>query len=102
MPVFLLAALLLKSVLLASPVFDGIAITAVSVLFGFKLWLDHIKKPDFSQEVQENLDATREYLDSKIEDMKITHMDNVKKLDAKLSGHVLNNAQKPSTTTYGW
>ena len=56
LPFLLLIGLLLKSVLISSPIFDGVAVLALSTLFGFKLWLDHIKKPDHNQLLRDHVD----------------------------------------------
>lgn len=103
LPFVLLILMFIKSLFMASPVFDATAILVLSGLFGFKLWLDYIKKPDFNQDVIEMVEANRKYLDDKIEEMNIVHKDNINKIDGKLSAYGLNVAQKQqSKTNFKW
>lgn len=56
LPFLLLIGLIVKSILISSPVFDSVGIVALSSLFGFKLWLDHVKKPDYNADLAEIVD----------------------------------------------
>jgi hypothetical protein len=65
LPFLLLIAVIVKSLLLSSPIFDSVAIIALSGLFGFKLWLDHIKKPDFNKELHARIDKNQDLFDAR-------------------------------------
>jgi hypothetical protein len=67
LPFLLLILSIGKTLVQPASIFDAVAIVAISVLFGFKLYLDHIKKPDFSQEVSDKFVKLQEEMVSKIE-----------------------------------
>lgn len=69
LPFLLLVALLVKSIVLSSPIFDSVAISALSALFGFKLWLDHVKKPDHNQIILKEIEKVNKNAEIKIKQL---------------------------------
>lgn len=69
LPFLLLISLLVKSIIVSSPVFDSVGIVAVSALFGFKLWLDHVKKPDYNHLLNQKIDKKTDETQKKIEEL---------------------------------
>jgi hypothetical protein len=94
----------LKSLVLPSASFDGVAMCVLSLLFAAKLWLDHIKKPDFNQEILGIIQENREYLEEKFAERFEANHEDIKKVDAKISAIIVNSTQKPksNTASYGW
>lgn len=69
LPFLLLIGLILKSVLISSPIFDSVGIAVLSGLFGFKLWLDHIKKPDYNRDLEARMVMNNEKISDAISDL---------------------------------
>lgn len=70
-PIILLFLVFLKSIVISTPLFDSVAIIAASALFGAKLWLDHIKKPDYSIELNEKIEKMNHYYSEKMTELDI-------------------------------
>ena len=104
LPFLLLIGLIAKSILASAPIFDSIAILALSSLFGFKLWLDHIKKPDFSQILFDKIEEIKKLTKDQISAVDVNNKETLSRLDGKVSTIALANAQKrkPDATGYGW
>lgn len=94
LPVLMLFSYLLKSGIYYQPL-DSVIVVALAGLFGFKLWLDHIKKPDYSQEV-----------DKQIKDMQLHYDEQINILNNKISGFNLmfqkNTGDSTNKETFGW
>jgi predicted membrane protein len=100
LPFVILLLILVKAVFLPAALFDAVAITVSAILFGFKLYLDHIKKPDFSQEINDRLEKLNDDLNTKLE----AQDREIKKLESWVSAQSLNSAatKKQSTGNYRW
>lgn len=85
LPFLLLILSIGKTFVQPASVFDAIAIVAISVLFGFKLYLDHIKKPDFSQVVSDDFAKIRKELDSRIVAQEASHKEAMRHFETKVS-----------------
>lgn len=94
LPVLLVVSLFIKSIYAPSPVFDGIGITALSILFGFKLWLDHIKKPDHNA-----------ILNKKVDENQVKTEKHIKELNDRISSIGANIAltqKKQQNNKFSW
>jgi hypothetical protein len=93
---FLLLILYIGKVFSQAPsLFDAIAIVALSLLFGFKLYLDHIKKPDFSQEISEKMEVLRNETLDRTANLERVMQSRLDDFDGKISGVTLAVSQKP-------
>lgn len=103
-PFLLLILYVSKALFLPASLFDGISILALSVLFGFKLYLDHIKKPDFSQEVLNKIEALRNETKSNIHDLDIVNKERLKEFDGKISAVTLavSHKSKGNSNEFKW
>ncbi len=104
-PFVLLFGQLIKSFILPVSIYDGLALVAFSVLFGFKLYLDHIRKPDFSQTVNDRVDAFINITEIRLKQMEAVHIDTLNKMDAKVSAVTLATQRKTASTggtNFGW
>ncbi len=75
--------------------FDAVIIVSLSLLFGFKLYLDHIRKPDFSQELLEKLDELRAETKFDVADLEKVMTNRLTEFEGKISGVTLAVQQKP-------
>jgi hypothetical protein len=105
-PVIVLALIILKHILIPFASFDAIAFVAASLLFGFKLFLDHKAQKD-TEDLLEIVESNRKYLDDKINELDQVYTDAINKVDAKVTGHMIQKTQTPSSGTnansgFGW
>ena len=94
LPFLLLIGLIVKSVLISSPVFDSVGIVALSGLFGFKLWLDHVKKPDYNADLAKTVQTQNQAL-----------VDEINKINLKLSsvaGNVAISQKATKKPNFTW
>ena len=104
-PIYLLFFILVKSILLPTAIFDAVAITSLVVLFGFKLFLDYNKKPDFSQEMIVRLNEATKILNTKIDKISGNVDEKINIVNGKVSAVMLNAApktKKPEEIKFGW
>lgn len=104
LPFLLLILYIGKPFLTSVTLFDSISIVALSILFGFKLYLDHIKKPDFSQELLDKLEELRNDTKSQIAELDAVNQAALREFDGKLSGVTLavSNKSKGNNSEFKW
>ncbi len=105
LPFILLIFQIVKSVVYQNTIYDGVAIFTMSVLFGFKLYLDHIKKPDFSQDILEKFEEYKKLTEIKLKEVDDVNRQRVDEAIGKVSALSLSiqpKARKPGESPYGW
>ena len=103
LPVLLLSALFIKGLFFGAGAFVVISTFACTILFGYKLFLDHIKKPDFSQVVSDRFDKLEASFDSKIKELDTINKERTRKTEAKISTLTLGmGGDKDKSVTFGW
>lgn len=104
--VLFLLAFIVKAFLIQPGIGDSIAISSLSLLFGFKLWLDHIKKPDYNKEFLERLEKSEKDSEEHYKNLAELYEQRIQVVENKISTLNLNITKKQSVTDvkkqFGW
>jgi len=101
----LLFGLITKGFIEPSSLADSISIFAMSLLFGFKLYLDHVEIPDYSKEFTDKLDKVEKERDIQLQQMAELYEQRIKTVENKVSTLNLTITKKgPSEVAgkFGW
>jgi hypothetical protein len=99
LPFLVLVVYLAKSFFIPPEFFDYLVVGSSSLLFGWKLWLDHIKKPDISQEIYDLVEKYKEENEKLSEDTRTILNEELIKFNTKLSNVSLSVGSRPKDTT---
>lgn len=104
LPFLLLILYIGKTFIQSASVFDSISIVVLSILFGFKLYLDHIKKTDFSQVFLDKIEELRKETKFNIAELDVVNKARFDKFDAKLSTVTLavSTKTKGNSNEFKW
>lgn len=95
LPFLVLVVYLAKSFFIPPNYFDYLVVGLSSLLFGWKLWLDHIKKPDISQEIYDLVEKYKKENEKIAEDTRTTLNEELIKFNTKLSNMSLSVGSRP-------
>lgn len=99
LPFLVLVVYLAKSQFIPVTGFDYLVVGSSSLLFGWKLWLDHIKKPDISQEIYDLVEKYKEENDQEAENTRKILNDELIKFNSKLTNFSLAHGSRPKEKT---
>ena len=81
---------------------DSVIIGFLSILYGFSLFMRHIKKPDQIEELRKEFETYKKDVNVSFVNHQKAINDNLKIMNGKVGALTLNQNMKSSTNNLGW